>query len=94
MEHPQRRWFLTHYRIPPNDPRYLSLTDEEILFDFYTVEALKREARVETPAAPDVPAPVSPVPMPEGAEPRQSSWVVQADEDEFKAWCREIGARR
>lgn len=84
-EHPHRRWFLTHYRLPPNDERYLSLTDAEILFDFYTVQAMKKtESTTDTDSTTSPPVPM--VPMPSGADTRQTLWDVRADADEFREW--------
>lgn len=42
-KYPHRRWFLDHYRLPPSDPRYLSMTDDEIVFDYLTMQARQQE---------------------------------------------------
>ena len=46
-------WFRCHYRLPPTDPRYLSMTDEDIIYEYecwlvYNGEAIKTCPQCET----------------------------------------------
>lgn len=91
--YPHRRWFLDYYRLSPRDPSYLSMTDEEILFDFLTVQET-RTAEVERMAEEpqEGNSPVSVLPDSPLDQNRSSSMQVSADRAEFIRWYeQEVG---
>lgn len=34
-----RTWYRVRYNLPPTDPRYLDLTDEDIQLEYWTIQA-------------------------------------------------------
>lgn len=47
-----RTWYRVRYNLPPNDPRYLDLTDADIQREYWTIRAFLRppnEAEYDTP---------------------------------------------
>lgn len=47
-----RTWYRIRYNLPPNDPRYLDLTDADIQLEYWTIRAHLKppgEAEFDTP---------------------------------------------
>jgi hypothetical protein len=45
-------WYRVRYNLPPNDPRFLDLTQADILLEYWTIRTLTRpagETEFETP---------------------------------------------
>lgn len=39
-----RTWYRVRYNLPPNDPRYLSLTDADVQLEYWTIREHTRPA--------------------------------------------------
>lgn len=82
--------------MPPSDPRYLSMTDDEIYFDYLTVQAaLGMSRQVHSEPVESEPTPRLPEFEAEGmGSPNKSrKMTFSADEDEFRRWFeQEVGA--
>lgn len=90
-ERPHRRWFQDYYRLSPRDPRYLEMTDEEIVFDFLTVEAMQ-EGRNTTAPRPNDSTTETFTPLQKTPGGRVRTTEIVADREEFISWYEsEVG---
>jgi hypothetical protein len=84
--------------MPPSDPRYLQMTDDEIYFDFLTIQETERLIRKRREVDPDEIEEQQPAKLPEfrpgkaGGPDKSRSMAFVADEQEFREWFeREVG---
>lgn len=79
--------------MPPSDPRYTSMTDDEIYFDYLTIQCAVTVAddELENEAQEEVAPPVIPEFKAEGtgSPNKQRQLAFTSDEAEFRKWYEE-----